>query len=73
MSAAVALQLIPSRPPPVATEGVLPWLKRNLFSDWKNTFVPCGTWLATSVGMPMPRFTSMPSRSSCAMRLAMIV
>jgi general L-amino acid transport system permease protein len=28
---------IPSRPPPVATEGVLPWLRRNLFSDWKNT------------------------------------
>jgi general L-amino acid transport system permease protein len=31
------LALIPSRPPPVATEGVLPWLRRNLFSDWKNT------------------------------------
>jgi general L-amino acid transport system permease protein len=28
---------IPSRPPPIATEGVLPWLKRNLFSDWKNS------------------------------------
>ena len=36
-TAAVALQLVPSRPPPVATEGVVPWLKRNLFSDWKNT------------------------------------
>ena len=30
-------QAIPSRPPPVATEGVLPWLRRNLFADWKNT------------------------------------
>ena len=30
-------QVIPSRPAPVATEGVLPWLKRNLFADWKNT------------------------------------
>ncbi len=33
----VAFVVIPSRPPPMATEGVLPWLKRNLFSDWKNT------------------------------------
>ena len=30
-------QLVPPRAPPVATEGVLPWLRRNLFSDWKNT------------------------------------
>ncbi len=30
-------QLVPPRPPPVATEGVLPWLKRNLFSDWQNS------------------------------------
>jgi general L-amino acid transport system permease protein len=29
-------QLIPPRAPPVETEGVLAWLKRNLFSDWKN-------------------------------------
>jgi general L-amino acid transport system permease protein len=29
-------QLVPPRAPPVATEGVLPWLRRNLFSDWKN-------------------------------------
>ena len=28
---------MPPRAPPVATEGVLPWLRRNLFSDWKNT------------------------------------
>ena len=32
-----AFRVIPSRPPPMATEGVLPWLKRNLFADWKNT------------------------------------
>ena len=37
-AAADVFQVIPSRPPPVATEGVLPWLRRNLFSDWKNTF-----------------------------------
>jgi general L-amino acid transport system permease protein len=36
-AAAQVFQLVPSRPPPVATEGVLPWLRRNLFSDWKNT------------------------------------
>ena len=34
---AQVFELIPSRPPPVATHGVLPWLKRNLFSDWKNS------------------------------------
>src|SRR5262245_22719669 len=43
------------------------------FSDWKNTVMPAGTKLATMVGMPMPRLTSMPDRSSCAIRLAMIV
>ncbi len=38
MTAAIATFVpTPSRPAPVATEGVLPWLKRNLFSDWKNT------------------------------------
>jgi len=36
-AAADTFQAIPSRPPPVATEGVLPWLRRNLFSDWRNT------------------------------------
>jgi general L-amino acid transport system permease protein len=36
-AAAAAIQVIPPRAPPSATEGVIPWLKRNLFSDWKNT------------------------------------
>jgi len=36
-AAAQVFDLLPSRPPPVATHGILPWLKRNLFSDWKNT------------------------------------
>src|SRR5215471_15071914 len=31
------IQLVPPRAPPRETEGVLPWLRRNLFSDWKNT------------------------------------
>src|SRR5215471_10728965 len=43
------------------------------FSDWKKTRIEGGTKFATSVGMPMPRFTSMPSRSSRAMRLAITV
>src|SRR5262249_28127165 len=43
------------------------------FSDWKYTCNPGGTNFETSVGMPMPRLTSMPSLSSCAIRLAMIV
>src|ERR1700758_1621069 len=43
------------------------------FSDWKKTWTDGGTKSATSVGMPMPRFTSMPSRSSRAMRLAITV
>ena len=37
-ASAEVFQVIPGRPPPVATEGVLPWLRRNLFSDWRNTF-----------------------------------
>ena len=28
---------IAPRPAPVKTEGVVPWLRRNLFSNWKNT------------------------------------
>src|SRR4051812_26260659 len=44
-SSAVA-GIIESRAPPIATEGVLPWLRRNLFSDWKNTL---GTLLVLSL------------------------
>ncbi len=29
-------QSIPARPAPVQTEGALPWIKRNLFADWKS-------------------------------------
>ena len=43
------------------------------FSDWKNTCMPSGTKFATSVGIPMPRFTSMPGESSRAIRRAMTV
>jgi general L-amino acid transport system permease protein len=28
---------IAARPAPVKTEGVVPWLRRNLFGDWKST------------------------------------
>jgi len=28
---------IAPRPPPVNTEGLVPWLKRNLFGDWKSS------------------------------------
>src|SRR3972149_7972070 len=35
------------------------------------TVIPSGTKLATSVGMPMPRLTTMPSRSSRATLRAM--
>ncbi len=45
-AAAEVFAAIPSRPPPVATEGVLPWLRRNLFSDWKNTL---GTLIVLAV------------------------
>ena len=41
------------------------------FSLWNSTEMPSGMWFATSVGMPMPRLTYQPSRSSCAMRRAM--
>jgi general L-amino acid transport system permease protein len=29
--------IVSGRPPPVSTEGMLPWLRRNLFGDWRNT------------------------------------
>src|SRR5262245_752915 len=35
--------------------------------------MPSGTKFATSVGIPMPRFTSMPDASSLAVRRAMMV
>src|SRR5262252_343861 len=40
------------------------------FSDCSTMCIPAGTKFATSVGMPMPRFTYMPSRSSRAARWA---
>ena len=40
------------------------------FSLCSMTFTPCGMKLATRVGMPIPRLTYMPSRSSCAARAA---
>src|SRR5690348_8245122 len=45
-AAALALSLIPPRAPPSDTEGVIPWLKRNLCSDWKNTL---GTLIVLAV------------------------
>jgi general L-amino acid transport system permease protein len=33
-------QPIAARPSPVRTEGMLPWIRRNLFGDWKNAI----TW-----------------------------
>jgi general L-amino acid transport system permease protein len=36
-TAAAVYDLIPSRLPPAGAGGALPWLRRNLFSDWKNT------------------------------------
>ena len=29
-------QPVAPRPAPVRTEGFVPWVKRNLFADWKN-------------------------------------
>src|SRR3954452_13024486 len=40
------------------------------FSDWRITSIPLGMKFATSVGMPIPRFTYIPSRSSLAARAA---
>ena len=34
---AATLALISERAPPIAVEGVWPWLKRNLFDGWRNT------------------------------------
>src|SRR3712207_6662985 len=45
-------------------------MPRMPFSLCRNTSVPGGRWLATSVGMPMPRLTYAPSWMSCATRRA---
>jgi len=41
------------------------------FSDWRMMETPAGRWFTTSVGRPMPRFTTSPERKIRAMRLAM--
>src|SRR5215208_4885560 len=45
-AAAPTLSLLPPRAPPSDTEGVIAWLRRNLFSDWKNTL---GTLLVLAI------------------------
>src|SRR3990170_5107050 len=40
------------------------------FSAWKSTVTPSGMKLETSVGSPIPRLTTMPSRSSRATLMA---
>ncbi|MEY3447415.1 MAG: hypothetical protein RIR45_2170, partial [Pseudomonadota bacterium] len=34
---ATTFQPIPARPAPVKTEGLVAWIRTNLFSDWKTT------------------------------------
>ena len=34
-----SFRAIAARPAPVNTEGLVPWVKRNLFADWKNGLV----------------------------------
>src|SRR5262249_33784643 len=43
------------------------------FSDWKKTCMPAGRYLATRLGIPKPRLTSMPRNSSLAIRPALRV
>ena len=58
---AEAFQSIPARAPPVRTGGALPWLRRNLFGDWKSALAtvfliglallvlpPFGQWAVTN-------------------------
>ncbi|MBE7417319.1 MAG: amino acid ABC transporter permease [Ideonella sp.] len=42
---AVVFQPIESRPPPVATQGVVAWVRRNLFGGWLNTLATVVTVL----------------------------
>ncbi len=39
MSASDAFQPIAARPAPRRTEGLLPWVRANLFGDWRNALV----------------------------------
>ena len=42
---------LPARPAPVATEGLLPWLRRNLFSNWQSSLVTV-LMVAAVIGRP---------------------
>jgi general L-amino acid transport system permease protein len=51
---AEAFQSIPARAPPVRTGGALPWLRRNLFGDWKSALAT--VFLIGLALIVLPRF-----------------
>ncbi|TSA16032.1 MAG: amino acid ABC transporter permease [Betaproteobacteria bacterium] len=47
---------IPARPAPVKTEGVLPWMRANLFGNWVNSLVTA--LIAVAIGYAASAFLS---------------
>ena len=39
MAETIVFQSLPSRPAPVNTEGLIPWIKGNLFANWQSSVV----------------------------------
>ena len=39
MAETIIFQSLPSRPAPVNTEGLVPWVKNNLFANWQSSIV----------------------------------
>jgi general L-amino acid transport system permease protein len=39
MADTIIFQSLPSRPAPVNTEGLIPWMKANLFANWQSSIV----------------------------------
>ena len=49
---AIVFQPIPPRPAPVQTEGPIPWIRANLFADWKNTLATVAMALIALAVLP---------------------
>jgi len=49
---ATVFQAIPPRPAPVPTEGAIPWIRDNLFADWKNSLATVAMLLLALAVLP---------------------
>jgi len=72
MNVAAVFQPIAPRPAPVKTEGFVPWVRRNLFGDWKSTVTTLALAAIAVIYLPglanwaIFRAVFEPSLSECA-------